>query len=623
MKIFCKLCFIVLALTMNVHAGHSQTGISAADNEAALHSVVYRPTDRYELAQRYLGVTAIPAPPSNPPVRRAGETEIFSIRNEDTLETSHVTAELRTVGETIYVWVEAGIPVSDQAAQEFADAFDEQIYHPVTRLWNMTPPPGIDGDPHIYALFATGIDEYTLAYFDSQNSYPAEVRPGSDEHEMLIFNVVNTSVQINDPYVYGIAAHELEHLLRSLIQPHTPNWLDEALATFTSDYIDFPINEDFLTAIQGSPDTALDKWTAGGRTGASYGTGLLFITYFHQRYGDEALQAISQMSNGGVAAIDGWLKQQGEPGFDTLFADFVLANRLLNAPAGYGYAGVWKDADLLPLDARATYRGVPLIDGSTLPQYAAHYYVLRNTGTGSIEIDLSIPDTVPLLTPGSRPADGAFWYAVPVDQANPLLTRAFDLTGVRSSSLHYRAWVDLEPFWDYAYVSISTDNGASWELLAPPGGTLENPFDSSYGSGYTGKLDWRDEVISLDAYAGKQIMIRFELITDEAILQPGFAIDNVSIPEIGYSETFETGTGGWEAAGWARITDEIPQRIFVQAVQHNGSELHLTRWVQIGSGTWTLPVEPGVEQITLAISPVTRFTFQPVAYTLRVAQKSR
>jgi len=57
---------------------------------------------------------------------------------------------------------------------------------------------------------------------------------------------------------------------------------------------------------------------------------------------------------------------------------------------------------------------------------------------------------------------------------------------------------------------------------------------------------WVHEQIDLSAYAGKQIAVRFEYVTDEAYNTAGWAIDDISVPELGYSTDAETGDDGWQ-----------------------------------------------------------------------------
>ena len=116
------------------------------------------------------------------------------------------------------------------------------------------------------------------------------------------------------------------------------------------------------------------------------------------------------------------------------------------------------------------------------------------------------------------------------------LQREFDLSGVKNATLKYWTWYDLEKDWDYAYVSVSEDGGQTWKLLKAPPMTDSNPTNANYGWGYTGKsgggdrAEWIQESIDLTPYAGKKIVVAFDVINDLAVNRPAFAVDDVEVP---------------------------------------------------------------------------------------------
>ena len=210
------------------------------------------------------------------------------------------------------------------------------------------------------------------------------------------------------------------------------------------------------------------------------------------------------------------------------------------------------------------------------------------------------------------------WYSNKADVSSTTLTRAFDLSSVKSATLAYNLWYHTERAWDYGYVMASGDGGATWEILATEHSTYENPHNTAYGPAYTGESGgWLAESVSLDAYAGGEVLVRFQMITDDAVTQPGMALDDVRINAIGYRSDFEADDGGWEAAGWVWIDNLLPQSAWVQAIQQ-GAMTSVTRWQANGASAWTLPLEPGVGQVTLAVSPFAPVTTVRVPYTLEV-----
>ena len=72
--------------------------------------------------------------------------------------------------------------------------------------------------------------------------------------------------------------------------------------------------------------------------------------------------------------------------------------------------------------------------------------------------------------------------------------------------------------------------------------------------------------VSLTPYAGRQVLLRFHYVTDDAINGMGLCFDNISVPEIGF---FDSGPGyeGWNAQGFIRIDNRVPQDYVVQIVE--------------------------------------------------------
>src|SRR5436309_1632530 len=84
---------------------------------------------------------------------------------------------------------------------------------------------------------------------------------------------------------------------------------------------------------------------------------------------------------------------------------------------------------------------------------------------------------------------------------------------------------------------------------------------------WCGKQDaqpsWIQESVDLTPYAGQKVMVKFQQITDEVYTAPGFAIDNIEIPEIGFSDDVENGDNGWVAKGFVRFDNILPQHFIV------------------------------------------------------------
>jgi hypothetical protein len=617
---------LVLCLMLaggSAHAQQVESPVQYPTLTALEHTVVHQ-ADPVSLARRLRGVGKIQAPPTSAPIRQVGEHETFWASNDSDNHDFQVSATLRVVGKHIYMWLEDGAQVSDADLQALASAFDNSIYDGVRNLWGSEASPGVDGDPRLYGLFAHGMGGGLAAYFISRNIYPAEVYPTSNQHEMFYFSLDGIGTDnIDSLYVESVVAHEFQHMIRANIQDNDALWLNEGLSTFTQLYLygDPGAVYDFLY----TPQTQLNTWAEEEPRAPHYGAAEMFIDYFYERYGEEAIRQLSLDPGTSLDAFDHVLKAMDQPGVDTLFADWSLANYVLNPDMGegqYGYHNFPPDLPSPPVVA--TVNSYPYLGNGQSNQYANDYYSVPNiSGMKSLDISLSASPLVQLI-PTEAASGNWVWYSNRGDQSDMTLTQEFDLSGTDRATLTYKAWYDIEDGWDYGYVMVSQDDGEHWEIVKTSHTTDDNPHDSAYGAGYSGQSNsWIDETVSLDSYAGKVIQVRFEMITDDGVSQPGLAIDDVSIPEIGYSSDFETDDGGWEADGWIRIDNQLPQQAWVQAIQWVGNDVQVTRWLAMGAGQWSLPLDENASQVVLAVSPFAAVTTVPMPYTLSIEANPR
>lgn len=601
------LCSLLLAVPLSADLG--------ADTALALEQAVIPYRDRVDLARRLLGVTEIVPPPSAAPKRTLGEVEAFWITNESENRAFQVDATLAAIGDHIYVWVEYGVSMNSQELQALAKAFDQIVYDPTRDLWGSEAIPGVDSDPRVHGLFAYGMGSGIAAYFSSEHINPIEAVSTSNEHEMFFFNLDSLGTQIDPESLVFIVAHEFQHMIRHNQDPNEMTWVDEGFSKFTEVYLGYTEgNIGTALSFLSNPASQLNTWPEDAPRLPHYGAGMLFVTYFYDRYGIDALRRVSTDPADGLAAFDNTLIELGETGVDEFFADWVLTNVLMDGEYDYeSFSGL---PSVPPQDVITQY---PYRQRDTAHQYSTQYRVLTNLdGYQTLDIRLEAPATSQLVP--IQPFSGQrMWYSNRGDEADTTLTRAFDLSSVTNATLNYRVWYHTEHLWDYGYVMVSTNDGATWDILPTPFTTLENPHNNAYGAGYTGSSDgWLDEAVSLDTYAGKQILVRFEVITDDATNQPGMVIDDVQIPEIGYMSDFEADDGGWMPVGWIWTDNILPQQVWVQAVQQIGNENHITRWLSPLNETLTFPLQPDVDQVMLAISPFAPVTTVAMPYTLTV-----
>jgi immune inhibitor A len=246
---------------------------------------------------------------------------------------------------------------------------------------------------------------------------------------------------------------------------------------------------------------------------------------------------------------------------------------------------------------------------------------IRFNCSGDYKIDFTGSTLTRLLPEDPHGGSYAFWSNMG-DESNMTLTRQFDLTDVKGPiTFTYWVWYDLENDFDYVYLESSID-GTSWEILTTPSGTGLNPSGSSYGWAYTGQSNgWLQESIDLSQYASQVVSLRFDYITDAAVNNDGFVVDDIAIPEIGYSEGFETGDGGWEGNGFVRIQNLLPQTFRLALITYTGNKTKVDIIPMNADQTAQIPVTINKNQVgdvVLVVSATTRFTREQAAYQFEI-----
>jgi hypothetical protein len=252
----------------------------------------------------------------------------------------------------------------------------------------------------------------------------------------------------------------------------------------------------------------------------------------------------------------------------------------------------------------------------TVNQYGVDY--VRMTCPGVYQLELEGATQVPILPANAHSGEFAFWTNRG-DTSDTTLTRTFDLTGVTGPvALEYSTWYDLEEDYDYVYLEVSEDGGETWSILPTPAGTTEDPSGNSYGWGYNGlsgggaQAEWIQQRVDLSEYAGQEIQLRFEYVTDAAVNGEGLLLDDVRMDAIGYDEDFESGDGGWQADGFVRFTNQLPQT-FRAAVVEMGGEPQVTYLEFDEEGRAQATVDM-TDEAVLVITGTARHTWQPGSY---------
>jgi hypothetical protein len=531
-------------------------------------------SDPLDIAQRLLGLENISR--TLPPPAfffQVGDEMDFTVTNTDTARARQISATLQYVTEHAYFWIENSVSFNLNNVRALTETFENDIYPTNRAFFGSEWSPGVDGDPHIYILVATGIGSNVAGYFSSEDEFPPQAVEGSNGHEMFVLSGDN--LNLGSQFAASVLAHEFQHMIHWNLDRNETSFISEGfseLAQMLNGYPDGTVPWLYMD----NPDLQLNDWPNHPNRGPNYGASYLFITYFLERFGESTTQALVAEPTNGLSGIDAVLNSLAitDPlsgqilTADEFVLDWVLANYLNDITVGDGrfaYTEYPISTNISPTETVSVCALSP--QHRDVHQYGVDYISIRCAGQQTLQFEGYVQTS--LLPASAYSGDFAFW-SNKGHQSDMTLTRTFDFTNHDGPlTFSYWTWYDIETDWDYVYLLASSDD-ENWDFLITPSGTDTNPSGNNYGWGYTDLSgrdgEWIQESIDISQYAGQVVQLRFEYITDTAVNGEGMLIDDISIPEIDYFADFETGNGGWEANGFALIGNILPQTFRVALI---------------------------------------------------------
>ena len=568
---------------------------------------------------------------SEPPRRVPNAISAFWVTDGTTGERWEITARLRVQTEHVAMWVEEGVWHDVRQLEEAAMFFETQVYSTTRATFGSEWTPGVDNDPHIHILHATGLGEGIAGYTSSADEFPRDLYPFSNEAEMI--TVHTDCVEVGSPAYYALLARQFQRLIQWFQDRNEERWVKDGLAELAVRLNG--LDPGFVVSAQPNggpeqaylerPDTSLTAWESeedATHRGAAY----LFATYFHERFGDAGTRTLVAQPLNGTAGLDAALAElETDLTFEDLFAEWLAANYLDGEPGvddpRYGYATL----DPKQAAPAAIYKTCPVTVETSVQQFGVDYILLR--GDDDLHVRFIGATATPLLE--LLPHSGHyFWWSNRADGSQTTLTQAFDLSDVEQATLTYWTWYDIEPGYDYGTVEVSTDGGEQWQVLSTPSGTGDNPHGNNPGRGYTGQsgdpTGWIQETVDLSPYAGGEVLVRFAYLTDEAVTGAGFVLDDIAIPEIDYADDVEKGEGGWEPAGFIHSDNLVSQRYLALLIglgEKRGDEVTVERLPveEDQTADWTVPLgSEGWREAVLVLSGLAPLTTHPALYQLTI-----
>jgi len=322
-------------------------------------------------------------------------------------------------------------------------------------------------------------------------------------------------------------------------------------------YGSYGISWSHINSYLYTPDNSLTEWGDQGDINilADYGAATLWTVYLSDHYGGPAiLSRYVQAGIPGIEGINAALEYLGyKERFNDVYHDWRIANLIhtdLIADGRYNYKTI--DLGKPPAITATTYTisGLPVpwtrgTDFGTtktilgydtgvamLGPYGSDYIVLNGWDMmGIIQFD---GDDTALY--GWRMTTEGWWSGA--DNLMNTLLYGEAYINPSNPTLEITTKYDIEEGWDFGFVQVSTDGGATWVSLSNPYTTYDHdpaahPDIVANLPGLTGKSprwpEWLTMTFDLSAYAGETVLIGFRYMTDWATLGAGWYISEAKV----------------------------------------------------------------------------------------------
>ena len=483
-----------------------------------------------------------------------GETTSFWVTDLTTQSVYLITATLDCASDHALIYQQAGAGLGPSDCAVTTRLFERYVHPPIVAALGEDAV-GPDGDPRLTIVNASipGVG----GYFSIADQFAPSVRSYSNLRKAIYINI--DAVPPDTIGYVAVLAHEFTHAIRYSHDPCGQTWINEGIAELSADIIG--LWDDVAPPMLEESNVQLTGWSEHDETiGAHYFAAYSFIRFLAENYSGssgEGLRDLVGAPGDGTADIDAFLERRGySDRFDDVFWAWARSRAATDIVLGSG----------------ESYSG-------ELAPYAAVSFVVEAPPENAVVAFAGATETS--LMPSGPTSGDQFWWSGRGDSLDAHLTRELDLRGVGTASLRFRLWHDIERYWDYAYVTASTDGGQTWRLLSGRHTTNENPLRNGYGVGYSGGSGdgasaptWVEESVDLTPFAGQRVLLRFEYVTDEAYAKSGVFIDDIAVPEIGFADDAEA-DAGWTAVGFARVGNRLTPRYRV-AAQRGDATTELT-----------------------------------------------
>lgn len=356
------------------------------------------------------------------------------------------------------------------------------------------------------------------------------------------------------PYLYeGVFAHEFQHLIHDDNDSDEETWLNEGMSMFAEWLTGYVAGEDQFDFFLDHAENSL-VWWGDQEEGdpeilADYGIVYLWTLYLYEHFGGGPfIQTLATSESNGIASVNEVLDEFGYPAtFADVFHDFRVACLIDSSMAfkmpffpwsRFGRGGDWVHPyEFENAEVHVNVETEEAYSEPGAPPWGTDYIMITDESifkmikfNGQNEIEFDSPWTV--VEDPNDPTNEMLWSGT-----GDLLDNwaIFETTG--GGTLSFDMQADLEDYWDFGFVQVSTDGGETWTSLMDNEGYSTYDHDPSAHpkvvENLPGLTGWISETVTLSydlsPYAGEDILVGFRMVTDWATHYGGWWIDNVYV----------------------------------------------------------------------------------------------
>ena len=490
----------------------------------------------------------------------------------------------RRTGDLVEIWIQQNLSYPEGDPRDYPEITEEQIdyllaefnntIYPIDTQYFGTPdfhngsnslleawgyfPPGYYSNEEGKSIIMVS-NVRDESYYDS--SYPYYIAGFYSPTFEAYFDSNIISIDSHDwfnrvgpdgsrPNLYeSVIAHEYQHLIHDDYNTDDALFMNEGCSMYAEVLCGYELDWDAINSYLATPDNSLTDWGDQGDINilADYGASMAWTIYLSDHYGGaDFISFFVKNGTAGVAGINNALNKFGfTDTFDDAYHNWRIANLIHSGDGKYNYHSIdFNEADPIFLnDVKVSphlISGTDLGTTTTILGYDTGISMLGPYGSDYLYYNNWRPAWSQLFFDGDETAtygwrqteDG--WYSGEGDLMNTLLL-ANVYVDPNDPTLYMNTYWDIEDEWDFAFVQVSTDDGANWT-------SLENEYTTynltTFGhpdifanlpgiTYYVGEV--LDITYNLSAYAGQDVLLGFRYMTDWSFTYSGWYIFDAAV----------------------------------------------------------------------------------------------